>query len=63
MDVLNEKEFFCPYCGSCNTITLEPGQGKEYELITDCEICCRPIVVSIKMIGEEAEITARAENE
>ena len=60
---LSEKEFLCPYCGCPNTISLDAGQGKEYELITDCEVCCRPIIVNVRMIEDDCELDIHGENE
>ena len=62
MSLLPEKEFFCPYCGSENNISLDGGQGRQYSLVVDCEICCRPIVIQVKMIDHEYELEVRAEN-
>ena len=58
---MNEEEFFCPYCGSPNTINLE--NQSSCQLVTDCETCCKPIVVRARKIGEEIELEVRAENE
>ena len=63
MGLLSEKEFFCPYCGSGNNIFLEGGQGRQYRLVVDCETCCRPIVIQVRVIGRECELEVRAENE
>jgi hypothetical protein len=63
MSFLSEKEFLCPYCGSCNQISLDYGQGKQYELVTDCEICCRPIIIYVRIIDNDYAVDARAENE
>ena len=52
----------CPYCGSPNTLGVED-EGRHYELVTDCETCCRPIVVSVRNIDGDYEVDARAENE
>ncbi|MDO8580495.1 MAG: CPXCG motif-containing cysteine-rich protein [Candidatus Omnitrophota bacterium] len=58
-----DKQFLCPYCGSLNDISVDRTAGKRCKLVTDCETCCRPIVVEITFIGEDCEIDARAENE
>lgn len=63
MDLSSVKEFFCPYCGRENSISLDSGQGRQYELVVDCEICCRPIVIHVRMVGGECELEARPENE
>ena len=63
MSLLPEKYFSCPYCGSENNICLEDGQVRQYKLVVDCETCCRPIVITVKVVGREYELAARPENE
>jgi len=36
----------CPYCGQTFELLIEPGLGAQ-DLITDCEVCCRPLRVSV----------------
>ena len=63
MSFLSEKEFVCPYCASPNVVSLEAGEGSQYEIVTDCEVCCRPIVVSVRLTEDDCEIEAHGENE
>jgi len=37
----------CPYCGERFEIAIDLTQGKRQDWILDCEICCRPIRVTI----------------
>lgn len=37
----------CPYCGESVEITLDPGSGANQQYIEDCQVCCRPWVVSV----------------
>jgi len=62
MSLSYEKEFLCPYCGRANAISLDSSEGRQFELVTDCEICCRPIVIAVRNVGDEVEVEARAEN-
>ncbi len=59
---MSEKEFRCPYCGSSNIISLE-SQSRQYEVVTDCETCCKPIVVRVRMVEGSSELEVRGENE
>ena len=59
----SENNFQCPYCGKSNLLSLDIGDGNQYEMVTDCEVCCRPIVVHVRINDDEIEIDARAENE
>ena len=62
MAALNENQFLCPYCSSANEMSLDESEGREYEMVTDCEICCRPVVVHVRMTNQGAQLDARAEN-
>jgi len=62
--MLESISFNCPYCASPNESALDPHQGSRQEWITDCEVCCKPIVVQIELDGEELlSVSARQENE
>ncbi len=43
-----ESGIQCPYCWEPFTVFLEP-QATRDELVIDCEICCRPVVVLADM--------------
>ncbi len=38
----------CPHCGERVSITLDPGGGASQEYVEDCEICCRPWLVTVR---------------
>lgn len=59
-----ESTFECPYCGQPNTIVVDQSGGGRQVFTTDCEVCCRPITVTVA-IGDdgEAEIEARRESD
>lgn len=40
--------FQCAWCGEKNDIVVEPGRGKEQQLVEDCQICLHPNVLYIK---------------
>ena len=42
----------CPFCGESFEVLLDDTEG-EQSLITDCEICCRPMVVTAMISGAE----------
>ena len=63
MSLISDQEFLCPYCACPNTIALEGGQGRRYALVTDCEICCRPIRIKVLMGNLGCELEVHAENE
>jgi hypothetical protein len=41
-------EVTCPYCGESVEITLDPGSGPHQQYVEDCQVCCRPWVVSVE---------------
>jgi len=43
-----EHEFGCPYCGESITMLLDPGSGLQ-EYIEDCEVCCNPIGLRLRI--------------
>ncbi len=60
---LQEHEYSCPYCGEMITALLDPSAGSE-EYIEDCQVCCRPILIYVRMESDgQMTMTARAENE
>lgn len=38
-------DFKCPFCGEQTTTEVEPLEGVEQDLVTDCTVCCRPIEI------------------
>ena len=62
---LEENEgFFCPYCGENNGLTVDISGGANQEFVTDCEVCCAPIVVHVKVRGGVVvSIDVQRENE
>lgn len=39
---------FCPYCGQQFEILLDLSAGS-HRLTTDCEVCCRPIELEVRV--------------
>ena len=50
----------CPHCGECLEITLDVSEGNA-EYITDCEVCCRPMTVTVQVEdGEIADVQVQS---
>jgi len=49
--------FPCPYCGSENELTIEPGH-EDQEWIEDCTVCCQPILLSLHKNEDEWDLCA-----
>ncbi len=60
---LAEFRTSCPYCGEPLVLLLdESDQGAEYT--EDCQVCCRPMIVSALALGDcEMMATVRREDE
>jgi len=57
-----EHPFGCPYCGSPNFIMSD--QIWESRILQDCEVCCRPITLTVRTKGGKIlEIDVQGENE
>jgi hypothetical protein len=41
-----DLEYRCACCGSTNEIFLERENGPQQELVEDCAVCCRPMVIT-----------------
>jgi ribosomal protein S27E len=44
----------CPHCGEGFEIPFDPDEGNA-EFVVDCEVCCRPMTVSVRMKAGEVE--------
>ena len=55
--------FQCAGCGEWNEIDIDPTGGKRQRLIQDCEICCKPNLLSIFYDDGENEYIVNPELE
>ena len=63
MHSLSEEPLSCPYCGEPISIVVDRSLG-EQEYVEDCQVCCRPMVLSISVDADgDASVSARIENE
>ena len=60
MNQLQQVRIHCPYCGEPLDILLDPSEeGDAY--IEDCQVCCRPIVMTPNIDG--SGVTAHHEDD
>jgi hypothetical protein len=60
---ISAKTISCPYCGEHIDILID-GSLPEQEYVEDCQVCCRPILLSVMIdAGGDAAVVARLENE
>ena len=50
----SEQRFRCPYCGERISVLVDHSAA-EQDYIEDCEVCCRPITLSVQ-IGADDEV-------
>lgn len=52
----------CPHCGEMLDLAVDPTGGSSQQWVTDCEVCCSPILVRIEIdLNGGVRITAEAE--
>jgi hypothetical protein len=58
------NDFFCPYCGETNELLVDLSGGPDQEFVVDCEVCCAPILVRVKIRGDEVlSVDVQREND
>ena len=45
--MLREFKSPCPYCGERQFLEVDLSAGLPQEFISDCTVCCRPIVATV----------------
>lgn len=53
--------FYCSFCGEENEVFVEPEGGDEQTLTEDCSVCCRPNVLTIRIVNEQIVIESAFE--
>lgn len=53
----------CPYCGESIEILVDASAGDQH-YIEDCQVCCRPITLSVRVDADGGvQVSAAAEND
>lgn len=52
----------CPYCGERIEVIIDESIEQQ-DYIEDCQVCCRPIELSVTVAGEEVMVAARRDDE
>jgi transcription elongation factor Elf1 len=61
VNLLEEKEVSCPYCGELFTTLLDLSAGDQ-RYIEDCPICCQPIGFDLHITPDGAEVLLQRED-
>jgi len=63
MDLIQEANISCPYCGEPISVLLD-GSAGEQQYIEDCQVCCRPMLLQVRVDADGyCTVEARDENE
>lgn len=61
--MLTPADISCPYCGESIEILIDASAGDQ-RYIEDCQVCCRPIALSVQVDADgEAQVRAAGEND
>ena len=61
--MLTPADISCPYCGESIEILIDASAGDQC-YIEDCQVCCRPITLSVQVDADgDAQVHAAGENE
>lgn len=52
----------CPYCGEPIVLLVDCSAGEQH-YIEDCQVCCKPITVELRLDDNEPEVCLKTENE
>ena len=54
----------CPYCGEENEIEVDPSAGKRQSYVEDCQVCCRPWQVQVRIDSEgDVDVSLHTQDE
>jgi len=63
MDFLKTVSIQCPHCGEIIEVVVDFSEPRQ-DYIEDCEVCCRPIAISVRMAGDDLpQVAVRREDE
>lgn len=59
----NTIEYICAYCGEPNLTFIDWSGGNNQSYVEDCQVCCQPNVLYIRLDEETLEIEIDSESE
>jgi hypothetical protein len=62
MNTLEPVTIQCPYCWEAIEILVDCSVD-EQEYTEDCQVCCRPIIISVLIDGGVPSVQARSEDD
>lgn len=61
MNVLQERDIQCPYCGEMMTVLLDCSVSHQV-YIEDCQICCKPMTLDV-VVDLDGDVIVQVMNE
>jgi len=58
-----DSSFTCAFCFEENSVFVDPDGGSQQRYVEDCQVCCRPNVLSIYWDEETEEYVIDSEPE
>jgi hypothetical protein len=62
-DELTPVPYACAACGQANQTMLDPGGGDHQQYTEDCEVCCRPNLLTLAIDPETRAVSIANELE
>lgn len=59
----NTSEFYCAYCGEENTTFIDISAGMIQNYVEDCQVCCRPNILYVRIDEDTLDIEIDTEYE
>jgi hypothetical protein len=59
----NTADYDCAYCGEENTTFVDISAGSQQSYVEDCQVCCRPNILYVRINEETLEIEIDSEYE
>lgn len=59
----NTADYDCAYCGETNTTFVDISGGSQQSYVEDCQVCCRPNILYVRIDEETLEIEIDSEYE
>ncbi|WP_444929702.1 CPXCG motif-containing cysteine-rich protein [Microbulbifer sp. SSSA002] len=62
-EAITERSIGCPYCGETIQVLIDTSALPQ-QYIEDCQVCCRPIVFSVKLdFSSDLSVEVHTEDE
>jgi hypothetical protein len=56
-------EYQCSYCGEYSTTFVDLSAGFEQSYVEDCQVCCRPNILSVHVDRDSLDVQITTEYE